>query len=49
MEGPLFAAIYTELRRVIPGVTTESLIPDFMGDSILTNRTDTPPTVENRI
>ncbi len=30
--APIFAATHTELRRVIYGVTIESLIPDFKGD-----------------
>ncbi len=42
----IFAATHTELRRVIPGVTIESLIPDFKGDwETLQIVLDTPPDV----
>ena len=42
----IFAATHTELRRVIPGVTIESLIPDFKGDwDTLQIVLDTPPDV----
>ena len=44
--APIFAATHTELRRVIPGVTIESLIPDFKGDwDTLQIVLDTPPDV----
>jgi lipoic acid synthetase len=44
--APIFAATHTELRRVIPGVTIESLIPDFKGDwETLQIVLDTPPDV----
>ena len=44
--APICAATHTELRRVIPGVTIESLIPDFKGDwETLQIVLDTPPDV----
>ncbi len=44
--APIFAATHTELRHVIPGVTIESLIPDFKGDwETLQIVLDTPPDV----
>ena len=44
--APIFAATHTELRRVIHGVTIESLIPDFKGDwETLQIVLDTPPDV----
>ena len=44
--APIFAATHTELRRVIEGVTIESLIPDFRGDwQTLQIVLDTPPNV----
>ncbi len=44
--APICAATHTELRRVIPGVTIESLIPDFKGDwDTLQIVLDTPPDV----
>jgi lipoic acid synthetase len=44
--APIFAATHTELRRVILGVTIESLIPDFKGDwETLQIVLDTPPDV----
>ncbi|MBK97294.1 MAG: lipoyl synthase [Balneola sp.] len=44
--APIFAATHTELRRVIQGVTIESLIPDFKGNwETLQIVLDTPPDV----
>jgi lipoic acid synthetase len=44
--APIFTVTHTELRRVIPGVTIESLIPDFKGDwETLQIVLDTPPDV----
>jgi len=44
--APIFAATHTALREAIPGVTIESLIPDFRGvwDALQTI-IDTPPDV----
>lgn len=44
--APIFAATHTALREAIPGVTIESLIPDFRGvwDALQTV-IDTPPDV----
>lgn len=44
--APIFAATHVELRKVIEGVTIESLIPDFRGDwETLQIVLDTPPNV----
>ncbi len=44
--APIFAATHTELRRIIEGVTIESLIPDFRGDwQTLQIVLETPPDV----
>lgn len=44
--APIFAATHVELRKVIEGVTIESLIPDFRGDwETLQIVLDTPPDV----
>lgn len=44
--APIFAATHVELRKVIEGVTIESLIPDFRGDwDTLQIVLDTPPDV----
>lgn len=44
--APIFAATHIELRKVIEGVTIESLIPDFRGDwDTLQIVLDTPPDV----
>jgi len=44
--APIFALTHTALREAIPGVTIESLIPDFKGDwETLQIVLDTPPNV----
>ncbi|MBO6522941.1 MAG: lipoyl synthase [Balneolaceae bacterium] len=44
--APIFAATHVELRKMIDGVTIESLIPDFRGDwETLQIVLDTPPDV----
>jgi lipoic acid synthetase len=44
--APIFAATHVELRKAIPGVTIESLIPDFRGEwDALQIVLDTPPEV----
>lgn len=44
--APIFAETHVQLRKAIPGVTIESLIPDFKGDwETLQIVLDTPPDV----